>query len=100
LKAQKTLSEKRGADQLAGIASLFQSGRQVSLWYPSSGLTMALLLLFGLRFTPVLLVTDVLAKLAGITRDARWVDGVSRAGWTTAVYAGCAIRARRTSRDI
>lgn len=85
---------------LAGIASLLQSGRQVSLWYPSSGLTMALLLLFGLRFTPVLLVTDVLAKLAGITRDARWVDGVSRAGWTTAVYAGCAIRARRTSRDI
>ena len=75
---------------LAAAASLFQAGRQVSLWYPPSGLSMALLLLFGLRYTPVLLVTDVLAKLAGITPDARWVDVASRAGWTTLVYAGCA----------
>ncbi len=76
---------------LAAVASLFQAGRQVSLWYPPSGLSMALLLLFGLRYTPVLLLTDVLAKLAGITPDARWVDVVSRAGWTTLVYAGCAV---------
>ena len=94
---------------LAAVSSVFQAGRQVSLWYPPSGLSFGLLLGFGLRYTPVLLVTDVLAKVVGVTPDARWVDAVSRAGWTTLVYAGCAAvllrRVRidprlRTQRDV
>lgn len=75
---------------LAGVAAGFQAGREVSLWYPPSGLSFALLLLFGLRYTPVLVVTDVLAKLVGITPDASWIDVASRAGWTTFVYAAAA----------
>ncbi len=83
---------------LAVVASGFQAGREVSLWYPPSGLSFALLLLFGLRYVPVLFATDVLAKFAGITPDASWVDAASRAGWTTLVYAAAAAVLLRRAR--
>ncbi len=74
---------------LARVASVFQIGGGISLWYPPTGLTLALLLVFGLRYAVLLPLTDVLAKLLGITPDAAWVDVLARAAWTTLVYVGC-----------
>jgi integral membrane sensor domain MASE1 len=45
---------------LDAIASVFQARQEVSLWYPPTGLSFALLLVFGLRYAPLLLLTDPL----------------------------------------
>ena len=72
------------------LARVFQSTDEVSLWYPPTGLTFALLLVFGLRYAPVLLVTDVLhGLLVADPRVGWWSVGV-RSVLTTAVYAAAA----------
>lgn len=48
---------------LDAIALIFEAREGVSLWYPPTGLTFALLLVFGVRYAPVLLLTDALHGL-------------------------------------
>jgi len=73
---------------LDAVAAVFESGSEVSLWYPPTGLTVALLLTFGLRFTPVLLLTDVLHGLLVTDPRVGWLSVELRSVVSIAVYAG------------
>src|SRR3712207_2458421 len=46
----------------------------MSLWYPPTGLSFALLLVFGLRYAPLLLLTDPLHGLVVSGPDVSWVS--------------------------
>ncbi|MGR6966554.1 putative bifunctional diguanylate cyclase/phosphodiesterase [Geodermatophilus sp. URMC 61] len=59
---------------LDAIASVFQARQEVSLWYPPTGLSFALLLVFGLRYAPLLLLTDPLHGLVVSGPDVSWVS--------------------------
>lgn len=59
---------------LDAVASIYQSHQEVSLWYSPTGLTFALLLVFGLRYAPVLLLTDVLHGLLIKTPTLGWIS--------------------------
>jgi diguanylate cyclase (GGDEF)-like protein len=75
---------------LDAIASLFQARQEVSLWYPPTGLSFALLLVFGLRYAPLLLLTDPLHQLVLGSPDVSWV-GVWLGGvLSTTVYTAVA----------
>ncbi len=65
---------------------VFQAGQGVSLWYVPTGLTMALLLLGGLFYAPVLLLTDPLSKLLASGPELGWGSTAARASLTTVVY--------------
>ena len=56
---------------LDAVAGLFQTGQGVSLWYVPTGLTMAVLLLGGLRYGPVLPLTDPLSAPASASPAPR-----------------------------
>lgn len=75
---------------LDAVAALFQSRSEVSLWYPPTGVTFALLLVFGVRYTPVLLLTDVLHGLLITDPRVGWWSVVLRGLLGTAVYGGAA----------
>ncbi|MEX5719336.1 putative bifunctional diguanylate cyclase/phosphodiesterase [Geodermatophilus maliterrae] len=59
---------------LDAIASVFQARQEVSLWYPPTGLSYALLLVFGLRYAPLLLLTEPLHGLVVGSPDVSWVS--------------------------
>jgi len=75
---------------LDAVAAIFQSRDEVSLWYPPTGLTFALLLMFGLRYSPVLLLTDGLHGLFVTDPQVGWVSVEVRSLLSTVVYAGTA----------
>ncbi|SDN28131.1 diguanylate cyclase (GGDEF) domain-containing protein [Geodermatophilus siccatus] len=75
---------------LDALASVFQARQEVSLWYPPTGLSFALLLVFGLRYAPLLLLTDPLHGLVVSGPDVSWV-GVWLGGVvSTVVYTAVA----------
>ncbi len=57
---------------LDALASVFQARQEVSLWYPPTGLSFALLLVFGLRYAPLLLLTYPLHGLVVSGPDVSW----------------------------
>jgi diguanylate cyclase (GGDEF)-like protein len=71
---------------LDAIASVFQARHEVSLWYPPTGLSFALLLVFGLRYAPLLLLTDPLHGLVVSSPDVSWVSVLLGGVMSTAVY--------------
>ncbi len=71
---------------LDAIASVFQARQEVSLWYPPTGLSFALLLVFGLRYAPLLLLTDPLHGLVVSSPDVSWVSVWLSGVLSTAVY--------------
>ncbi len=78
---------------LAAVAQVTQAGHQgVSLWYVPTGLTMALLLLGGLRYAPVLLLTDPLSKLLASGPELGWGSTAARGALATRVYTAPAER--------
>ncbi len=83
---------------LDAVAAVFQAHSEVSLWYPPTGLTFALLLILGLRFTPVLLLTDVLHGLLVTGPRVGWVSVEVRSVLSTAVYAGAVWLLRHRAR--
>jgi len=72
-------------------ASQFQAARDVSLWYPPPALDLVLLLVFGLRYTPVLLLNTIshTALVNPVGLDALHVAAFGLI--TTAGYAGAAL---------
>jgi len=72
-------------------ASQFQAARDVSLWYPPPALDLVLLLVFGLRYTPALLVNTIIHTVLvnPVGLDALPVAAFDLA--TTAGYAGAAL---------
>src|ERR687898_2172827 len=75
---------------LDAIASVFQARQEVSLWYPPTGLSFALLLVFGLRYAPLLLLTDPLHGLLVSSPDVSWVSVWLGGVLSTAVYTAVA----------
>src|SRR3712207_2416794 len=71
---------------LDAIASVFQARQEVSLWYPPTGLSFALLLVFGLRYAPLLLLTDPLHGLVVSGPDVSWVSVWLSGVVSTVVY--------------
>jgi diguanylate cyclase (GGDEF)-like protein len=71
---------------LDAIASVFQARQEVSLWYPPTGLSFALLLVFGLRYAPLLLLTDPLHGLVVSSPHVSWVSVWLSGVLSTAVY--------------
>ena len=71
---------------LDALASVFQARQEVSLWYPPTGLSFALLLVFGLRYAPLLLLTDPLHGLVVSSPDVSWVSVLLGGVISTAVY--------------
>ncbi|HEX2075783.1 MAG TPA: EAL domain-containing protein [Geodermatophilus sp.] len=71
---------------LDAIASVFQARQEVSLWYPPTGLSFALLLVFGLRYAPLLLLTDPLHGLVVSSPDVSWVSVWLSGVLSTVVY--------------
>src|SRR3712207_1441278 len=71
---------------LDAIASVFQARQEVSLWYPPTGLSFALLLVFGLRYAPLLLLTDPLHGLVVSSPQVSWVSVWLSGLLSTAVY--------------
>ena len=71
---------------LDAIASVFQARQEVSLWYPPTGLSFALLLVFGLRYAPLLLLTDPLHGLVVSSPDVSWVSVWLGGVLSTVVY--------------
>ncbi|SDZ05908.1 diguanylate cyclase (GGDEF) domain-containing protein [Geodermatophilus africanus] len=71
---------------LDAIASVFQARQEVSLWYPPTGLSFALLLVFGLRYAPLLLLTDPLHGLVVSSPAVSWVSVWLGGVLSTAVY--------------
>jgi diguanylate cyclase (GGDEF)-like protein len=71
---------------LDAIASLFQARQEVSLWYPPTGLSFALLLVFGLRYAPLLLLTDPLHGLVVSPPAVSWVSVWLGGVLSTVVY--------------
>ena len=71
---------------LDAIASLFQARQEVSLWYPPTGLSFALLLVFGLRYAPLLLLTDPLHGLVVSPPAVSWVSFWLGGVLSTVVY--------------
>jgi two-component system cell cycle sensor histidine kinase/response regulator CckA len=53
-------------------ASLFEVGPGLSIWYPPCGLALALLVLLGPRYAPVVLLTNVLAALLTSSLTTWW----------------------------
>ncbi|PRY40209.1 diguanylate cyclase (GGDEF)-like protein [Geodermatophilus tzadiensis] len=72
------------------VASVFQARQEVSLWYPPTGLSFALLLVFGLRYAPLLLLTDPLHGLVVSGPDVSWVSIWLSAVVSTVVYTTAA----------
>ncbi len=72
------------------IASVFQARQEVSLWYPPTGLSFALLLVFGLRYAPLLVLTDPLHGLVVSSPDVSWVSVWLSGVLSTAVYTAVA----------
>ncbi|MGY1763013.1 putative bifunctional diguanylate cyclase/phosphodiesterase [Geodermatophilus sp. SYSU D00779] len=72
------------------LASVFQARQEVSLWYPPTGLSFALLLVFGLRYAPLLLLTDPLHGLVVSGPDVSWVSVWLGGVVSTAVYTAAA----------
>jgi len=72
-------------------ASQFQAARDVSLWYPPPALDLVLLLVFGLRYTPALLLNTIIhtALVNPVGLDPLHVAAFDLA--TTAGYAGAAL---------
>src|SRR3712207_2421703 len=75
---------------LDAIASVFQARQEVSLWYPPTGLSFALLLVFGLRYAPLLLLTDPLHGLVVSGPDVSWVSVWLSGVVSTVVYTAVA----------
>jgi diguanylate cyclase (GGDEF)-like protein len=75
---------------LDALASVFQARQEVSLWYPPTGLSFALLLVFGLRYAPLLLLTDPLHGLVVSSPDVSWVSVWLTGVLSTAVYTAVA----------
>jgi diguanylate cyclase (GGDEF)-like protein len=75
---------------LDAIASVFQARQEVSLWYPPTGLSFALLLVFGLRYAPLLLLTDPLHGLLVSSPDVSWVSVWLSGVLSTVVYTAMA----------
>jgi diguanylate cyclase (GGDEF)-like protein len=75
---------------LDAIASVFQARQEVSLWYPPAGLSFVLLLVFGLRYAPLLLLTAPLHGLVVSGADVSWVNVWLGSALGTAVYTAVA----------
>ncbi len=75
--------------RLDAIAASFEASQEVSLWYPPAGLTIVLLLVFGLRYTPAALLAEVLHGWLVGSMEGGWAGVVFRAAVSTTVYAGC-----------
>ncbi|MGY1681566.1 putative bifunctional diguanylate cyclase/phosphodiesterase [Geodermatophilus sp. SYSU D01176] len=75
---------------LDAIASVFQARQEVSLWYPPTGLSFALLLVFGLRYAPLLLLTDPLHGLVVSSPGVGWVSVWLGGLVSTVVYTAVA----------
>ena len=75
---------------LDAIASVFQARQEVSLWYPPTGLSFALLLVFGLRYAPLLLLTDPLHGLVVSSPEVSWVSVGLGGLVSTVVYTAVA----------
>jgi diguanylate cyclase (GGDEF)-like protein len=75
---------------LDAVASVFQARQEVSLWYPPAGLSVALLLVFGLRYAPLLLLTSPLHGLVVSSTDISWVNVWLGGALGTAVYTAVA----------
>src|SRR3712207_1171142 len=75
---------------LDALASVFQARQEVSLWYPPTGLSFALLLVFGLRYAPLLLLTDPLHGLVVSGPDVSWVSVWLGGVVSTVVYTAVA----------
>lgn len=80
-------------------AALFEAAPEVSLWYPPSALDVALLLAFGLRYWPAVLITTPLhLALVGEAGAFSWVGLLVFDASTTAGYAGAAAVLLRVAR--
>jgi diguanylate cyclase (GGDEF)-like protein len=75
---------------LDALASVFQARQEVSLWYPPTGLSFALLLVFGLRYAPLLVLTDPLHGLVVSGPDVSWVSVWLGGVVSTVVYTAVA----------
>ncbi|WP_091116194.1 putative bifunctional diguanylate cyclase/phosphodiesterase [Geodermatophilus dictyosporus] len=75
---------------LDAIASVFQARQEVSLWYPPTGLSFALLLVFGLRYSPLLLLTNPLHALVVSSPGTGWAGIWLSGALASAVYTGVA----------
>ncbi|WP_448610686.1 putative bifunctional diguanylate cyclase/phosphodiesterase [Geodermatophilus sp. URMC 60] len=75
---------------LDAIASVFQARQEVSLWYPPAGLSVVLLLVFGLRYAPLLLLTAPLHGLVVSSTEVSWVNVWLGGALGTAVYTAVA----------
>src|SRR3712207_4669690 len=75
---------------LDAVASVFQARQEVSLWYPPTGLSFALLLVFGLRYAPLLLLTNPLHGLVLGSPEVSWVSVWLSGAFGTAVYTAVA----------
>ena len=71
-------------------AERFQAASGVSVWYPPTALDVVMLLLFGLRYSPLLLLSTVLHTAVLIPVGLSWVQIVVFAAGTTAGYAAVA----------
>ncbi|RBY75529.1 hypothetical protein DQ238_19480 [Geodermatophilus sp. TF02-6] len=71
---------------LDAIASVFQARQGVSLWYPPTGLSFVLLLVCGLRYAPLLLLTEPLNALVRGRPDVSWLGEWLSSTLGTAVY--------------
>ncbi|CAN5874776.1 hypothetical protein BH23ACT10_BH23ACT10_37110 [soil metagenome] len=76
---------------LDALATIFEISPGVSLWLPSVGLNMALLLVFGLRFSPLLLLNTPLHELFVQDTALGLVEAGIFGTVTTAVYVGAAV---------
>ncbi|MGR7024435.1 putative bifunctional diguanylate cyclase/phosphodiesterase [Geodermatophilus sp. URMC 62] len=72
------------------VASVFQARQEVSLWYPPTGLSFTLLLVFGLRYAPLLLLTNPLHGLVLSSPEVSWASVWLSGAFGTAVYTAVA----------
>ena len=68
----------------------FQAGVDSSVWYPPAGLDLVLLLLFGLRYAPLLLVAELVHGLVLVDDGLGW-PLVALVGLGTVVAYGSAV---------